>query len=82
MYLLLLLLIEFECFRLVAATENGMYLWLDDMYSRANLSTFNYTEKGVGNVSMLDVYLKNKHLKKDMIVRYVPRWAGDTVKLC
>ncbi|KAK2180633.1 hypothetical protein NP493_434g00014 [Ridgeia piscesae] len=58
--------------RLVAATENGMYLWLDDMYSRANLSTFNYTEKGVGNVSMLDVYLKNKHLKKDMIVR----WKG------
>ena len=45
-----------------------MYLWLDNMYGLTNLSTFNYTARGVGNVSMRDVYLSNKHLKEDMIV--------------
>ena len=45
-----------------------MYLWLDKMYGLTNLSTFNYTARGVDNVSMRDVFLRNKHLKEDMIV--------------
>ena len=53
--------------RLTAAADNDMYLWLDDMYRLTNLSTFDYTAWGVGNVSMRDVYLRNRHPKEDMI---------------
>ncbi|KAK2172938.1 hypothetical protein NP493_919g01054 [Ridgeia piscesae] len=59
-----------NAFRLVAAADNDMYEWLADMFSQTNVSTFNYTAWGVGNVSMMDVYLKNKHRKEDMIVRW------------
>ena len=68
-YLLHMMTFEFDCCRLVAAADNDMYPWLDDMFSRTNLSTFNYTAWGVGNVSMIDIYLQNKHRKEDMIVR-------------
>ena len=51
------------------------------MFSQTNVSTFNYTAWGVGNVSMMDVYLKNKHRKEDMIVRYVRRPGGQNHKL-
>ncbi|KAK2153068.1 hypothetical protein NP493_2364g00001 [Ridgeia piscesae] len=54
-----------------------MYLWLNDMYGLTNLSTFDYTARGIGNVSMRDVYLSNKHLKEDMIISC--SWKG---KLC
>ena len=55
------------CCRLVAAAENGSYHWLDDMYNRSDISTFNYTKWDVGNLSMRDVYLQHTHLKEDMI---------------
>ncbi|KAK2165627.1 hypothetical protein NP493_1354g00019 [Ridgeia piscesae] len=56
-----------NAFRLVAAAENGSYGWLDDMYSRTDKSTFNYTKWNVSNVSMRDVYLQFAHLQEDMI---------------
>ena len=60
-----------NCSRLAAAAENGSFHWLDDMYNRNDISTFNYTKWGVGNVSMRDVYLQHRHLKEDMIASYV-----------
>ena len=39
------------------------------MYSWRNLSRFDYSEWGVGNVSMMDIYLQNIHHKEDMIVK-------------
>ncbi|KAK2154565.1 hypothetical protein NP493_2166g00001 [Ridgeia piscesae] len=56
-----------NAFRLVAAAENGSYHWLDDMYHRSDISTFNYTKWDVGTLSMRDVYLQHAHLKEDMI---------------
>ncbi|KAK2160635.1 hypothetical protein NP493_1635g00020 [Ridgeia piscesae] len=56
-----------NAFRLVAAADNGSYHWLDDMYRRSDISTFNYTKWYVGNLSMRDVFLQNAHLKEDMI---------------
>jgi len=55
----------------VATAESDSYAWLDDMYNRVNLSTFNYTKWDVGNVSMSDVYHKHAHRKEDMIASYV-----------
>ena len=53
--------------RLVTAAEKGTYRWLYDMYKEQNISTFNYTQWGVGNQSMRDVYLQHAHRKEDMI---------------
>ncbi|KAI0208101.1 hypothetical protein LSAT2_007247, partial [Lamellibrachia satsuma] len=40
------------------------------MYKEKHISTFNYAKWGVGNQSMLDVYLQHAHSKEDMIASW------------
>ncbi|KAI0209574.1 hypothetical protein LSAT2_005730 [Lamellibrachia satsuma] len=50
------------------AAEHGMYAWLDAMYATGDVSRFNYSHWGVGNVSLLSVLETTAHTKQDLIV--------------
>ena len=45
-----------------------MYFWLDAMYASNDVTRFNYTQWGVGNMSMLHVLQATAHRKEDLIV--------------